>query len=202
MRRALALADAKLGRTAPNPAVGCVIVAAGGGAVIGEAATGEGGRPHAEELALALAEGETAGAEVYVTLEPCAERSSGAPSCTERLLAARPARVIIAAQDPHPKAAGRGLARLREAGVRVETGFCAAEAEALNAGFFSVVRRGRPWVAADDDPRRYDDAYRAAVDADHAGNLRALADAGVTRVHVPPNGALAQKLAALGLLDA
>jgi diaminohydroxyphosphoribosylaminopyrimidine deaminase/5-amino-6-(5-phosphoribosylamino)uracil reductase len=132
MRRAIALARAQVGLTGDNPAVGCVIVR--DGAVIGEAATAHGGRPHAEEQALDLA-GDARGATAYVTLEPCGERSSGAASCGERLAAAGVARVVIAAADASTLAAGRGVARLREAGVAVETGLLADEAAALYADY-------------------------------------------------------------------
>ena len=132
MRRAIALARAQVGLTGDNPAVGCVIVR--DGAVIGEAATAQGGRPHAEEQALDLA-GDARGATAYVTLEPCGERSSGAASCGERLAAAGVARVVIAAADASTLAAGRGVARLREAGVAVETGLLADEAAALYADY-------------------------------------------------------------------
>jgi len=133
MRRAIGLALGHLGKTGDNPAVGCVIVR--DGAVIGEAATGPGGRPHAEELALAAAGGAARGAVVYVTLEPCGERSSGAASCGERLARAAVARVVIAAEDPSVLAAGRGLARLRKAGVPTEIGMLAAEARPLYAAY-------------------------------------------------------------------
>jgi pyrimidine deaminase RibD-like protein len=131
MRRAIALARGRLGLTGDNPAVGCVI--ARDGAVVGEAATDAGGRPHAEEQAVALAGLRTRGAVAYVSLEPCGARSSGAPSCAELLAAAGVARVVYAAANPHPLSAGRGPERLRDAGVAVESGFLAAEAAGLYA---------------------------------------------------------------------
>lgn len=129
MRRAIALARPQVGRTGGNPAVGCVILA--GDAIVGEAATADGGRPHAEEQALAQAGGRARGATAYVTLEPCAARSSGDASCAERLAAAGVARVVIACDDPSAYAAGEGAVRLREAGVQVETGLLAQEASTL-----------------------------------------------------------------------
>lgn len=129
MRRAIALARGRLGRTGDNPAVGCVI--ARGGVVLGEAATAEGGRPHAEEQAVALAGAAARGAVAYVTLEPCGERSSGAPSCAERLAAAGVARVVYAVANPHRLSAGRGPGRLRKAGTAVESGLLADEAADL-----------------------------------------------------------------------
>jgi diaminohydroxyphosphoribosylaminopyrimidine deaminase/5-amino-6-(5-phosphoribosylamino)uracil reductase len=140
MRRALDLAARMVGATAPNPAVGCVIVK--DSAIVGEAATASGGRPHAEEQALAQAGQSARGATAYITLEPCAQRSSGAPSCSDLLLQAGIARVVIAASDPHPLAAGVGPARLRAAGVTVEKGLMAAEASAQNAAFFAGI--GKP----------------------------------------------------------
>jgi len=129
MRRAIAIGRTQLGHTGDNPAVGCVIAL--GDVVLAEAATAAGGRPHAEEQALALARDAARGATAYVSLEPCAERSSGAPSCSERLIAAGIARVVIAGFDPSPKASGCGEDRLRTAGIAVETGVLAAEADPL-----------------------------------------------------------------------
>jgi diaminohydroxyphosphoribosylaminopyrimidine deaminase/5-amino-6-(5-phosphoribosylamino)uracil reductase len=135
MRHALALAAAGVGQTGDNPTVGCVVVR--DGAVVGEGATAEGGRPHAEELALAQAGDAARGAVVYVTLEPCAKRSNGGVSCADLLIGAGVARVVIAAGDPHPFAAGVGVERLQAAGVAVESGLCDAEARAVNADFFA-----------------------------------------------------------------
>ena len=142
MRRAVALAQARLGRTGANPAVGCVLVA--DGAVLAEAATAEGGRPHAEEQALAMAGAAARGATAYVTLEPCGERSSGEPSCSERLARACVARVAIACDDPSPKAAGRGMERLKTAGVAVETGLLADEAAPLYVAYAAGIARRDP----------------------------------------------------------
>ncbi|HEX3700765.1 MAG TPA: deaminase [Phenylobacterium sp.] len=128
MRRAVALARANLGRTAPNPVVGCVIVR--DGVVVGEGATGEGGRPHAEEVALDQAGEAARGATAYVTLEPCGERSAGHAACGARLAAAGVARVVVACGDPGAFASGRGLARLRESGVEIDLGVLAGETRA------------------------------------------------------------------------
>lgn len=134
MRRALELAAANMGRTGDNPSVGCVIVR--DGAMLGEAATAPGGRPHAEEQALDAA-GDARGAIAYVTLEPCAKRSAGGVSCTDRLIAAGVAHVVIAARDPHPNAAGVGIERLKAAGVQVEIGLFEDEARAQNSAFLT-----------------------------------------------------------------
>lgn len=134
MRRAIALARPNLGRTAENPSVGCVIVAVDG-QVVGEGATAVGGRPHAEELALLQAGAAARGATAYVTLEPCGERSAGHASCSERLAAAGVGRVVVACGDASPLAAGRGLERLRAAGVNLELGLLSGEAAPLYAGY-------------------------------------------------------------------
>lgn len=140
MRRAMALAIMQAGRTAPNPSVGCVILDRDG-VKISEAATGDGGRPHAEELALArLPVGAAAGGTAYVTLEPCRERSGGTASCSQRLIDAGVAKIIIATRDPHPLGSG-GLARLREAGLQVELGPLRAEADEFYEDFFNSVHQ-------------------------------------------------------------
>ena len=138
MRLALDLAAANAGKTGTNPSVGCVIVK--DGQIIGQGATGEGGRPHAEEVALLKAGEEARGATAYVTLEPCAQRSAGGVSCSELLGGARVARVVIANFDPHPNAAGVGIARLKSIDVAVELGVLEAEATAHNAAFFASIR--------------------------------------------------------------
>ncbi len=139
MQRALALAARGVGRTGSNPSVGCVVV--NNGVVVGEGATADGGRPHAEEAALAQAGDKARGATVYVTLEPCAKRSSGALSCSEILIHYGVARVVVAVCDPHPFAAGVGVERLQAAGIGVETGLHSQEARALNAAFFAQWER-------------------------------------------------------------
>lgn len=133
MRRAIALAAPNVGLTGDNPSVGCVIVQ--DGVVVGEGATGPGGRPHAEERALDAAGGRARGATAYVTLEPCAERSAGHPACSRRLIEAQVTRVVIAGVDPSVMAGGRGPAMLREAGIAVETGLLAEEAARLYANY-------------------------------------------------------------------
>lgn len=135
MQRALDLAAHGVGRTGDNPSVGCVIVK--DGVVVGQGRTGDGGRPHAEEQALASAGDAARGADAFVTLEPCARRSRGGTSCADLLIAAGVARVVIATGDPHPYAAGVGVDRLRAAGVHVVNGVMEAAARAQNAAFFA-----------------------------------------------------------------
>jgi diaminohydroxyphosphoribosylaminopyrimidine deaminase/5-amino-6-(5-phosphoribosylamino)uracil reductase len=143
MRAALALARRGLGLCWPNPAVGCVVVQ--GGRVVGRAVTAPGGRPHAEPQALAMAGAAAKGADVYVTLEPC-NHTGQTPPCTEALIAAGVARVIVAGTDPDPRVDGSGIARLRAAGIEVITGVLTAEADAMQAGFLQRMRTGRPLV--------------------------------------------------------
>ena len=133
MRRAIALAATHVGQTGNNPSVGCVIVL--DAAVVGEGVTAEGGRPHAEEIALNQAGAAARGATAYVTLEPCAERSTGAASCSERLVAAGVARVVVACEDASPLAGGRGAGRLKGAGIVFDLGLLRDEAAALYVGY-------------------------------------------------------------------
>lgn len=184
MRRALTLARRGLGSTFPNPSVGCVILDARG-VKIAEGATGAGGRPHAEEIALNSAGERAAGGHAVVTLEPCNRRSSGSPSCTDRLIAARIECVTIAVSDPHPNASGEGIRRLQAAGIRVLTGVASEDALALNAGFFSVVRTGLPLVHITLRRSGYDSVLSCEVE-DCESALRALAERGMTRIAVPP----------------
>jgi diaminohydroxyphosphoribosylaminopyrimidine deaminase/5-amino-6-(5-phosphoribosylamino)uracil reductase len=143
MQAALALARRGLGRVWPNPAVGCVI--ARDGRVVGRGWTQPGGRPHAETEALVRAGAAAHGATAYVTLEPCCHWGR-TPPCADALIIAGVRRVVVACEDPDPRVAGGGLARLRAAGLGVEIGLCAAEAAEINAGFFQRVRLGRPLV--------------------------------------------------------
>lgn len=142
MGAAIALSQRGVGRTAPNPSVGCVIVR--DGRVIGRGWTQPGGRPHAE--AMALSGIEARGATAYVTLEPCAHVSSRGPACADLLVEAGVARVVIAVGDPDPRTNGAGIARLTAAGVAVTSGMRADDAEAAMAGFLSRLRHRRPFV--------------------------------------------------------
>jgi len=147
LRRALAMAGSVAPRAvSPNPRVGCVLVK--NGRVIGEGAHARFGGPHAEAIALKKAGVRAKGATAYATLEPCAEfPGKKTPSCAAALAHAGVRRAVFPTLDPNPKVAGKGAALLRRAGVRVERlPEIAVEAEALNRGFFSRMRRGRPWV--------------------------------------------------------
>ena len=143
MARALKLAERGLYTTDPNPRVGCVVVR--DGQVVGEGWHRWAGEPHAEVHALAAAGSRARGAEVYVTLEPCAHFGR-TPPCADALIAAGVAKVWVAAADPNPLVAGQGIARLRAAGIAVHEGVLKEQAEALNIGFLRRMREGRPWV--------------------------------------------------------
>lgn len=144
IRAAIALSLRGLGRTSPNPNVGCVIVR--DGIIIGRGWTQPGGRPHAEAQALAQADGLTDGATAYVTLEPCFHLSPRGPRCVELLHRAGITRVVIAAMDPDPRTNGQSIKWLREQGIEVISGVLAAEARAAMAGFFARQTLGRPAV--------------------------------------------------------
>ena len=143
MALALALGRRGLGRTAPNPSVGCVLVR--GGRIVGRGWTADGGRPHAETRALEQAGPQARGATAYVTLEPCAHTGQ-TPPCAEALVQAGLSRVVIACEDHDPRVAGQGAARLRAAGVQTDIGVGASEAAQAHAGFFARLRGGRPLV--------------------------------------------------------
>lgn len=143
MSHALALAARGLGRTWPNPAVGCVIVKEG--RVIGRGWTQPGGRPHAERMALDQAGTTAQGATAYVTLEPCAHHGK-TPPCAEALSAAGLARVVTALTDPDPRVSERGHASLRANGVQVTEAVLEARARQLQAGFLKRITQGLPFV--------------------------------------------------------
>ncbi len=143
MAAALNFARRGLGRVAPNPAVGALIVK--DGVVIGRGATAPGGRPHAEVLALKEAGPAAAGATLYVTLEPCAHFGR-TPPCADAIVAAGMARVVSALEDPDPRVAGQGHQRLRAVGIAVETGLLADEARRANLGHILRITEGRPMV--------------------------------------------------------
>jgi len=176
MQLALALGRRGLGRTWPNPAVGAVVVK--DGVIVGRGWTQPGGRPHAEVEALRRAGEAARGATLYVTLEPCSHVGKS-PPCTDAIIAAGIARVVAAIGDPNPQVAGQGYAKLRSAGIAVETGLFADEAAHDHAGHFRRIRNKRPHVI-----------LKLAVSADDkigAAGRKPLAitgEAARTRVHL------------------
>ena len=143
MRRALELAGRGVGWTSPNPMVGAVVVK--DGRVIGEGFHERCGEAHAERNALAHCTESPAGATMYVTLEPCCHQGRQ-PPCTDAILEAGIARVVVGSDDPNPLVAGKGIDILRRAGVEVETGVLKAECDALNYVFFHYITTGLPYV--------------------------------------------------------
>ena len=198
MARAIELARGQLGRTAPNPPVGCVIVK--DGQVVSEAATASGGRPHAEEIAAPMAGEAARGATAYVTLEPCGGRSSGRTSCAQHLVDAGVSRVVIASEDPSRFAAGRGVEKLRAAGLEVETGLMREKAASLLSGYLHRMSTGRPLVEIADGGDGFDGRFVAAPGADLGAELTRLGEAGYMRLWTPP-GPLAEELKRRGLLS-
>ncbi|MGH6734476.1 MAG: bifunctional diaminohydroxyphosphoribosylaminopyrimidine deaminase/5-amino-6-(5-phosphoribosylamino)uracil reductase RibD [Methyloceanibacter sp.] len=144
MAQALVLARRGLGLTWPNPSVGSIVVTADG-ELVGRGWTAPGGRPHAEAVALEHAGAKTEGGTIYVTLEPCAHEGRGL-ACADAIVAAKPARAVIALRDPDPRTAGRGIARLKDAGIAVEEGVLTAEAASVALGHLMRVMHGRPAV--------------------------------------------------------
>ncbi len=145
MAIALRLAERALGSTAPNPAVGAVIADAGTGELIARAATARGGRPHAETQAIVMAGGRARGATMYVTLEPCSHHGHTGP-CADAIITSGVARVVVAIEDPDPRVGGRGLDRLRAAGIAVERGLGAGAARWLTRGHIVRITERRPFV--------------------------------------------------------
>jgi pyrimidine deaminase RibD-like protein/very-short-patch-repair endonuclease len=179
MHRAIALAKAQMGRTWPNPSVGCVLVK--DGEIVGEGATGDGGRPHAEEVALDQAGDRAKDAVAYVTLEPCGERSSGAPSCGQKLAKAQVARVVYACADPSPYASHKGPSRLADAGIPVEHGLCAADAFVLIEGFVHWLKTGLP-LLSDDNTIPYDAVFERDETVAFEDDLKAWGGRGYRRL--------------------
>ncbi|MGF1685940.1 bifunctional diaminohydroxyphosphoribosylaminopyrimidine deaminase/5-amino-6-(5-phosphoribosylamino)uracil reductase RibD [Photobacterium japonica] len=143
MLRAITLAKNGQFTTAPNPNVGCVI--AHGENIVGEGYHYQAGQPHAEVFALRAAGERARGATAYVTLEPCSHYGR-TPPCAEALVKAGVGRVVCAMVDPNPKVAGRGVAILQQAGIEVQVGLLEADAMALNPGFITRMKTGRPFV--------------------------------------------------------
>jgi diaminohydroxyphosphoribosylaminopyrimidine deaminase/5-amino-6-(5-phosphoribosylamino)uracil reductase len=145
MRMALDLAQGTAGQTGVNPAVGCVVVK--NGRIVGLGAHLKRGEVHAEIHALHMAGAEAEGATVYVTLEPCSHHGR-TPPCSDRLIAEKAARVVVACTDPNPQVSGRGIERLRAHGIHVDAGLLAERAEALNEAFRKYIATGQPFLTS------------------------------------------------------
>lgn len=143
MKLALQLAQSAEGQTSPNPLVGAVCVK--NGQIIGTGAHLKAGTPHAEVHALKMAGAAAFGADLYVTLEPCAHHGQ-TPPCTELIISSGIRRVIIASTDPNPSVNGRGIEILKQAGIEVSTGVLQEEADYLNRAFFHFIQNGKPYV--------------------------------------------------------
>lgn len=194
MRRALRLARRGVGRTSPNPAVGCVIVK--DGQIVGEGWHRKAGTAHAEVHALAQAGDLARGAEVYVTLEPCSHYGR-TPPCADALIESKVSRVLIGMSDPNPLVSGKGIEKLRSAGINVQCGIMKRECIRLNEPFIKHVTSGMPFVTlksamtldgktatsigeskwiTNEMSRRYVHKLRAMVDAVMVGVGTVLAD--------------------------
>jgi diaminohydroxyphosphoribosylaminopyrimidine deaminase / 5-amino-6-(5-phosphoribosylamino)uracil reductase len=145
MADAVRLGEAARGRSAPNPNVGCVILSDKGD-VVGRGATAVGGRPHAEAIALEQAGGRAKGSTIYLTLEPCAHQSPRGPACVELLAEAKPARLVIALKDPDKRTSGKGIKRLRDAGIDVKLGVGRKAAAESLSGWLTRLDLGRPRI--------------------------------------------------------
>jgi len=145
MAEAVRLGEAARGRSAPNPNVGCVIVSAKGD-ILGLGSTAAGGRPHAEALALEQAGEKASGSTVYVTLEPCAHDSPRGPACADLLVRAKPSRAVVALKDPDPRTAGKGISKLRKAGIEVKLGVGRKQAADSLSGWLTRLSVGRPRI--------------------------------------------------------
>jgi diaminohydroxyphosphoribosylaminopyrimidine deaminase/5-amino-6-(5-phosphoribosylamino)uracil reductase len=145
MAIALTLAERGLGGTAPNPSVGAVIANEASGELIARGWTAPGGRPHAETEAISRSGARAQGATLYVTLEPCSHHGA-TPPCADAVISAGIKRVVCAIEDPDPRVAGRGIARLRAAGIRVDRGLMASAAHWMTTGHILRVTERRPFV--------------------------------------------------------
>jgi diaminohydroxyphosphoribosylaminopyrimidine deaminase / 5-amino-6-(5-phosphoribosylamino)uracil reductase len=198
MRQALALAMPSLGKTSPNPAVGCVIVR--DGKIVGEGATALGGTPHAEEEALKAAGSLARGAVAFVTLEPCGERSSGEPSCAQKLIDAGVTAVIYACNDPSPMASSRGLTLLKRAGVAVFPGPLSKNCETLIEANRHFYKTGLPMVRVADGPEGFDTLFTPLNGYTFEHSLQFMASKGFRRLYVPTDSDLIPALKAEGFL--
>jgi diaminohydroxyphosphoribosylaminopyrimidine deaminase/5-amino-6-(5-phosphoribosylamino)uracil reductase len=182
MKHAFDLARSGLGRTAPNPSVGCVLVKFG--QIVGEGRTQSGGRPHGEAMALMRAGALARGADAYVTLEPCAHESLRGPSCSDSLIQAGLNSVTISVLDPDPRTAGKGVHKLQSWGLGVRVGLLEEDGKKQISGFEKRIRLGLPWVHVGRDDGSFDLAITEAPLMSWQDYLRQLAGSGCMRVCV------------------
>ncbi len=176
MIEALRLAGEGLGRVAPNPSVGCIIVK--NGEVVGSGRTADGGRPHAEVVALEQAGSKAKDATVYVTLEPCCHHDKVSLPCADYLIAAQVAKVVIACKDENRKVSGQGIKALQDAGIDVSVGLMEKEAREMNDGFFKRINNFRPLVTL-----KMATSIDSKLSLQPDQNLRLTGDEAQARVH-------------------
>jgi pyrimidine deaminase RibD-like protein len=199
MGRAFELARSGLGKTAPNPSVGCVL--ARDGVMVGEGRTQASGRPHAEAVALSMAGEKAAGATAYITLEPCAHESSRGAACSDSLIKAGVKVAFVSVLDPDPRTAGIGVARLREAGLEVHVGLFEEAGQSQIAGFAKRLRTGLPWLHIGQDDGTFDCVLGEAAPSALPQTLEELGQSGIMRVCVMPGSDLAKQAMELALFD-
>jgi len=197
MSLALAQARAQLGRTAPNPSVGCVL--AQDDRIIATGATADQGRPHAERVALDKAGDAARGATAYVTLEPCAHHGQ-TPPCAEALVEAGIARVVIACHDHDPRVAGKGVAILQQAGIETVNDVLAARGEPLYSAFFHRLKTGEASLYLDQRPLTFEATIRSETLDTLRIELAELGAQGISRARLDPSSPLAQSARAAGLV--
>jgi pyrimidine deaminase RibD-like protein len=199
MGRAFELARSGLGKTVPNPCVGCVLVR--DRTVVGEGRTQASGRPHGEAVALSMAGGRAAGSTAYVTLEPCAHESSRGPACSSTLIEAGVKVVFVSVLDPDPRTTGIGVARLLEAGIEVHVGLLEQAGQTQIAGFAKRLRTGLPWLHIGQDDGMFDCVLSDGATLALPQILEELGQSGMMRVCVTPGSDLAKQAIDFALFD-
>ncbi|GIU67663.1 hypothetical protein PsB1_1817 [Candidatus Phycosocius spiralis] len=199
MGRAFELARDGLGKTAPNPSVGCVIVR--NGIVVGEGRTQVSGRPHGEAVALAIAGNQADGSFVYVTMEPCAHESNRGPACSDALIQAGVKSVTISVLDPDPRTTGQGVRRLRQADIEVHVGLFSEAGQTQIAGFVKRLRTGLPWLHVGQDDGTFDAVLHDGITASLSQMILELGQEGMMRVCISPGSFLAKQAMLLGIVD-
>ena len=192
MHMAIEMARGQMGKTYPNPPVGCVIVK--DNQVIAKGATADGGQRHAEEVTLALAAETAVGADVYVTLEPCAHRSKGGVSCSQHLIKARVARVYYGCNDPFFHGVSHGFEAFEAAGIAIELSDMAKDCEPLIDGFAHWLKTGLPLVVISETGLGCDAEFIDEPSQDRLVALKKAGEMGYRKLWVKPDSAYAQTL--------